>query len=326
MPAMSALAATALSATALSHRYGAVVALDDVSLDVPEGAFAALLGPNGSGKTTLLRIVTTLARPASGTVRVFGHDVQAAPEAVRRCLGVVFQAPALDRMLTVEETLRTQGALYGLGRAEAADRARALLGAFGLDDVARRQTRHLSGGQRRRVDLARGLVHRPRLLLLDEPTTALDPAARAAFWQNVHALRRAEGVTVLAATHLLDEAEAADHAAILDRGRVVAAGAPGALMAALGEETLWLDVADAASVAQALPGAEAVSGTLVRVAGADLPARLTTAHAALGPALRRATLRRATLEDVFLNATGRALSAPDAPYASHGPDPGEGAP
>ncbi|MCA0268836.1 MAG: ABC transporter ATP-binding protein [Bacteroidetes bacterium] len=298
----------ALAANGLAHRYGDTMALDGVTFEVGEGAFTALLGPNGSGKTTLLRIVSTLLKPTAGTAAVLGHDVQADPQAVRRSLGVVFQSPALDKLLTVDETLRVQAALYGMSRPEAPARVVELLGAFGLSDVAGRQTRHLSGGQRRRVDLARGLVHRPRLLLLDEPTTALDPAARAAFWQTVYALRRDEGIAVLAATHLLDEAEAADHVVILDRGRVVADGAPGALRAALGEETLWLDVDDAEAVAAAFaPDAEAVSPTLVRVLGAAPHRRVEEAYARFGASVRSATVRRASLEDVFLSATGRSL-------------------
>lgn len=298
----------ALSVFALTHRYGDAPALDGVTFEIREGSFSALLGPNGSGKTTLLRIVSTLLRPTSGTATVFGHDVQSDPQAVRRSLGVVFQSPALDKLLTVDETLRTQAALYGLSRSDAQARAAELLRAFDLADVSSRQTRQLSGGQRRRVDLARGLVHRPRLLLLDEPTTALDPAARVAFWQTVHALRRAEGVTVLAATHLLEEAEPADHAVILDRGRVVADGAPGALQAALGEENLWLDVDDAEVVAAAFaPHAEVVSPTLVRVSGPSPHTRVAEVYARFGASVHRATVRRATLEDVFLNATGRTI-------------------
>jgi len=305
----------ALAIDGLTHRYGAdATALDGVRFSVRAGAFAALLGPNGSGKTTLLRIVSALLRPSGGTARVFGHDVQAAPSAVRRALGVVFQSPALDKLLTVEETLRVQGALYGMARREAAARAADLVALFGLGEIARRQTRTLSGGQRRRVDLARGLVHRPRLLLLDEPTTALDPAARHAFWQSIRDLRAAESVTVLAATHLLDEADAADHVVILDRGRVVADGSPGALRAALGTETLWLDVADAGAVAAAFaPDAEAVSPHLVRVGrtadGAAPHTRVAEAYARFGEGVRSATVRRATLEDVFLNATGRAMGS-----------------
>lgn len=300
---------SALSVSGLSRRYGDTTALDGATFDVADGAFAALLGPNGSGKTTLLRIVSTLLKPSCGTATVFGSDVQTQPDAVRRALGVVFQSPALDKLLTAAETLRTQAALYGMSRAEAKDRAAALLRAFDLDDVADRQTRHLSGGQRRRVDLARGLVHRPRLLLLDEPTTALDPLARHAFWQTVHAMRRAEGVTVFAATHLLDEAEPADRVVVLDRGRVVADGSPGALQAALGAETLWLDVDDAEAVAAAFaPDAEAVSPHLVRVSGSALPARVAEAYERFGDAVRSATIRRATLEDVFLSATGREMA------------------
>ena len=308
----------ALSVDGLAHRYGDVEALRGVSLAVPAGSFTALVGPNGGGKTTLFRIAATLLAPTAGAVRVAGHDVRRAPDGARRALGVVFQSPALDALLTAEETLRVQGALYGLRGPALRERAGALLAAFDLTDLAGRRTGTLSGGQRRRVDLARGLVHRPAVLLLDEPTAALDPAARHAFWASVHALRRAEGVTVVAATHLLDEAEPADRVAILDRGRLVADGPPGALRAALGRDTLWLDADDAPALAGAIgEGAEAVSATVVRVGGADVAARLPELYARFGAGIRSATVRRPSLEDVFLAAAGRRFA--DAPVAPPAP-------
>ena len=304
----------ALETVDLVHRYGSVEALGGVSLSVAPGAFFALLGPNGGGKTTLLRIVSTLLEPTSGTARVAGHDVRTAPSEVRRALGVVFQSPSLDEALTVAENLRVQGALYGLRGAALGERIAGLLAAFDLDEHAARRVRDLSGGLRRRADLARGLLHRPAVLILDEPTAALDPAARHAFWAALEAARRDEGVTVVAATHLLDEAERADHIAVLDRGMIVAEGAPDALRAALGRETLWLELApgaDASALAADLATtgltADALTATLVRVRAPEPHRLLADLYARYGDRLHGATVRRASLEDVFLTATGRRL-------------------
>ncbi len=303
----------AVEIEALTFRYGSRLALRSLSLRIPSGCCFGLLGPNGSGKTTLMRLLATLLQPAEGRLRVCGHDTVAAPGAVRRCLGVVFQQPALDGDLTVEENLRLHGAFYGLRGELLRNRIDELLTRFGLQERRHEPVRRLSGGQQRRVDLIRGLLHHPRVLLLDEPTTGLDPLARHAFWQTLRQLRQTDRLTLIVATHLLEEAELCDEVALLDEGRLVAAGAPDALARALGDEVLWLETSEPEAVAafvQTHFGVEARAiGASVRVAAPDAHALLPRLYEALGDRLRSATVRRPTLEDVFLVHTGHHLHA-----------------
>ncbi len=291
------------------YAYGSHRALDGVTMRVERGALHALLGPNGSGKTTLFRLLMTLLHPQGGTVRIDGVDVAAQPGAVRQKLGAVFQHAALDDELTVEENLRVQAALYGMGRQAAGLRSDELLDALDLGALRRRRVRTLSGGERRRADLARALVHRPALLLLDEPTTALDPTARRQFHTLLAHMRRQQPLTILMATHLLDEAENADGVTVLHRGRVVADGPPDALRGALGREVLWITPA-AGSVLDADPPPPLPGGTVSRV-GARLRVEHPRPVEALGllgaehpGSIASATVRQPTLEDVFFAATG----------------------
>ena len=214
------------------RRSGAVVALDGVSLGVARGEFLALLGPNGSGKSTLLRLLCTLDTPGAGTVRLFGEDPARNPRAVRARIGVLFQHPAIDPLLTVRENLMTQASLYGVRSAR--ERVEACAREMEIEDRLDERAGRLSGGLVRRADLARALVHEPELLLLDEPTTGLDPSARARFMETVSALVRERGMTVVMSTHLMDEAERAGRVAMLSGGRVVASGTRAALCAELG--------------------------------------------------------------------------------------------
>ncbi len=311
------MAEPAVSVQRVTHRYGDHVALCDVTFDVEAGSFFGLLGPNGGGKTTLFRILSTLLRPTEGTAAVFGADTARAPHAVRRKLGVIFQQPALDDELTVSENLRIHGALYGLGKRDLTRRIGTLLERFGLEKRARDRVKALSGGLQRRVDLARGLLHSPRLLLLDEPTTGLDPVARRSFWDALEPLRRDEGATIIVATHLLDEADACDRIGILDRGRLVALGSPEALKAELGDATLWLSADDPRALAESIRarlGFEArVIGAQVQVRHPDPPAILPALYETFGDALKSATVRTPTLEDVFMVHAGHALDE-----AAHG--------
>ena len=301
----------------LTHRYGELAALKNLDLRIEAGALFGLLGPNGSGKTTLFRILSTLMVPSEGTARVFGFDPCDDAAAVRQRLGVVFQEPALDEALTVRENLRTSGALYGLRGPSLHRRMMGLLERFELSDRGGDRVSALSGGLRRRVDLARGLLHRPRLLLLDEPTTGLDPAARRTFWQALASLRCAEGTTLLVATHLMEEAEQCDALAILDRGRRVALGTPDALKADLGGETLWLETPRPAALRgrlQAQFGLEAAPiGSALQISHPDAPALLPTLYDAFGDLIESATVRRPTLDDVFMARAGR---RPDEPAPS----------
>ena len=298
--------APALRVDGLAHSYGDRPALRGVSLSVAPGERVGLVGANGSGKTTLFRAVSTLLRPDGGTVTVFGHDATREPLAVRRRLGVVFQEVALDRTLSVREALAVQAALVGAPAA----RIDVLLARLGLSDRAASRVARLSGGLARRADLARGLLHAPGLLLLDEPTTGLDPLARRQLWDTLDALPPdADGVrpAQLVATHLMDEAERCARVVVLHDGRVAAEGTPDRLRAALGVDTLWLDTPDAPALAARLTGegldAQTV-GTQVMVATAqpaDLLARLYGAAGVVG-----ASIRRPTLEDAVALAVAQA--------------------
>jgi ABC-2 type transport system ATP-binding protein len=296
--------APAVDIQGVTHRYGTHVALRDVSLQVAPGGLYGLLGPNGSGKTTLFRILSTLMPPSEGRAQVFGVDTTQDAEAVRQRLGVVFQDEALDDNLTVRENLRFQASLYGLHGAERHERIDALLARLDISDRADDAVSELSGGLRRRADLARGLLHRPDLLLLDEPTTGLDPAARRAFWTAIGRLREEEGTTLLLATHLMDEAERCDRVGILSDGALVIDGAPDALKADLGNETLWLESADPMGLRDRIDAQfgepTRLVGTMVQVAPPDPPAFLAALYEALGDRIRSATLRTPTLEDVFM--------------------------
>jgi ABC-2 type transport system ATP-binding protein len=288
----------------VTHRYDDHRALDNVTLQVAEGNLCGFLGPNGSGKTTLFRILATLMPPSEGAATLFGHDTVREPGAVRSRLGSVFQSYALDENLSVRENLRFQGALYGLSGSALRDRIDELLDRFDVLDRAEDTVKTLSGGLQRRVDLARGLLHQPDLLLLDEPTTGLDPMARRTFWDAIGKLRRAEGTTLLVATHLMEEAARCDQVAILAEGALVAEGPPDELTAELGEETLWLESDDPPTLRDHIRtqfGVEArVIGPSVQIDHADAPSLVASLYEALGDQIDSATVRRPTLEDVFM--------------------------
>ncbi len=295
----------------LTHRYGSRRALDNVSLSVPQGALYGLLGPNGSGKTTLFRILSTLLNPSEGAVRIFGQDPRTHPDTVRRHTGVVFQDAALDEELTVLENLRVHAALYGLQRRVFEERLARLLPLFGLEETLRERAGRLSGGQKRRADLVRGLLHAPSLLLLDEPAIGLDPVARQAFREAVDRLRRTEGATVVLATHAMEEADRCDLLTILDRGQVVAHGTPAALKQAIGEETLWIECDHpqdlAERITKRLDVSAQVIGMQVQIAGPHARELLPPLYETSGEAIRSVTIRRPTLEDVFMVRAGREL-------------------
>jgi len=298
------MAVPAVDIQGVTHRYGTHEALWDVSLQVAPGTLYGVLGPNGSGKTTLFRILSTLMPPSEGAASVFGVDTTQDAEVVRQRLGVVFQDEALDDNLTVRENLRFQAALYGLHGADRRERIDALLRRLDISDRADDAVSELSGGLRRRADLARGLLHRPDLLLLDEPTTGLDPAARRAFWTAIGRLREEEGTTLLLATHLMDEAERCDRVGILSDGALVTDGAPDALKAELGNETLWLETDGPTALRDRIDAQfgepTRIVGSMVQVAPPDPPAFLAALYEALGDRIRSATLRTPTLEDVFM--------------------------
>jgi len=286
----------------LTHRYGERLALDGVSFSVRKGEIFGLLGPNGGGKTTLFKILSTALRPTSGSARIEGVDVR--DDAVRRRIGVVFQAPSLDQKLTVAENLLHQGHLYGLMGSALRRRIDEELGRFGLSDRARDRVEKLSGGLQRRVELAKSLLHQPEVLLLDEPSTGLDPGARRDLWD---ALRSLKGVTVLLTTHLLEEAERCDRLAILHKGKLVALGAPLDLRGEIGGDVVTIRAKDPEALAAAIreklgETATVVQGAvrLARERGHDLVGRLVETFPGL---VESVTVAKPSLEDVFLTKT-----------------------
>jgi len=299
---------SAIEIAGVSHRYGQRQALDDLSLVVPAGERFALVGPNGSGKSTLFRLLSTLVPPQCGSISVLGHDVSRETAAVRLEIGVVFQAGSLDRQLTVRENLAHQGHLYGLRGAALASRIDHELARFGLADRAGERAATLSGGLRRRVELAKALLHRPRLLLLDEPSTGLDPAVRAELWERLDELTHNSGVTIVLTTHLLDEAARADRVAILDAGRLVALDSPDALRRTIGGDSVTIDTADPLALAAELTerlsiDARVIDGR-VRFELADAHQSIARIVEALPGRVRAITVAQPTLKDVFIARTG----------------------
>jgi ABC-2 type transport system ATP-binding protein len=313
----------------LSKRFGGrkvapVQALDDLSLQVPAGSLYGLLGPNGAGKTTALRILCTLLAPDAGQVRVAGVDALAEPRTVRRLLGYVAQEVAIDKILTGRELLHLQAALHHMGAADRQERTAELIALLAMGDWIDRRCGGYSGGMRRRLDLAAGLLHRPRVLVLDEPTVGLDIESRATIWQVLRQLRD-QGTTVLLSSHYLEEVDAlADRLAIIDGGRVIAEGTPAALKGALGGDRVTLrvrefsDEQEASRVRDLLQACRGVRQVVVnRAQGYSL--NLVVEDSGVVEALRQQLAQaqlpvfalaqsRPSLDDVYLQATGRTLS------------------
>ena len=301
-----------------------VRALQGVSLAVPAGSVLGLLGPNGAGKSTTVKILTTLTRPDSGTARVAGHDVTREPERVRRAIGCVFQKHAVDIEATGRENLTLQAHLYGLRGAELRGRVGELLDRFGLAAAAGRLVRTYSGGMQRKLDVAMGLVHRPRVLFLDEPTTGLDPESRAEMWTRIAGLTRDEGLTVLLTTHYLEEADRlADQVVFVDQGRVVAAGTAEELKSGLRGDALVVELATAAAPDAVRAALDRLALRELAVDGRTLRARVDDGPRAVpavlgeletaGLAAVSATVSRPSLDDVYLRLTGHAFDAADVP-------------
>ena len=291
------------------HRYGDRTALQGVSFEVRRGEIFGVLGPNGGGKSTLFRLLSTLWVPQRGRIHILGADVYAQREQVRRCLGVVFQSPALDRRLTVTENLRHQGHLYGLRGARLRRRIEALLQLFGVADRGGERVEKLSGGLQRRVELAKCLLHEPQVLILDEPSTGLDPGARLELWKSLEEIRRERGVTVLLTSHILEEAERCDRVAILDQGRLVTSGTPLELKSAVGGDVVTIGAHDAAGLAAAIaarfPLVPRVVDASVRIERGGDVTLLPQLAASFPNEILALTLAKPTFEDVFIHFTGR---------------------
>lgn len=292
----------------LTHAYGTRPALEGVSFEVAAGEIVGVLGPNGSGKSTLFRILSTLMAPRSGRALVAGLDTVRQAAAVRSRLGVVFQSQSLDKILTVGENLTAQGRLFGLSGRRLKSKAAELMRRMELYERRNDRVENLSGGLRRRLEVAKALLHQPELLLMDEPSAGLDPTARRELWSYIERLRHEQGVTVLVTTHLLDEAERCDRLLLLHRGRIVAAGSPAELKARIGGDVVVLEAdspEEAAGLLRLRFGVEArVAGGAVRVETANGHRFIAEAVEALGGRVRSVALHKPTLEDVFLDETG----------------------
>jgi ABC-2 type transport system ATP-binding protein len=298
----------AVSIDNLAHRYGERLAVRNLTLTVPVGEIFALLGPNGSGKTTLFRVLSTLLPAQQGQVFVFGHDLSIAPVKAQAQMGVVFQSPGVDRKLTVSENLRHHGRLYGLGGAALRTRCGDMLDRLGLAERARDYVETLSGGLRRRVELAQAMLHQPRMLLMDEPSTGLDPGARSDVWQYLQQIRQEDGVTVVLTTHLLDEAERADRIGIMHNGELVALDTPATLQASVGGDAITIKTTDPKQLCSAISqqfdcDVSVVDGTvrLEQPQGHEWVPRLVESF---GQEIDAITIGKPTLEDVFIDRTG----------------------
>jgi ABC-2 type transport system ATP-binding protein len=315
----------AIEVEGLEKAYKDVRALDGIRFAVPEGEVFGLLGPNGAGKSTTVRILATLTKADAGRATVSGHDVATRAGAVRRAIGYVPQASGVDREATGRENLLLQGRLQGMRGADLDRRAAELLGTFGLTDKAHALVKTYSGGMKRRLDVAMGLVHRPRVLFLDEPTTGLDPEARAAMWEELERLAAAESLTILLTTHYLEEADRlARRVAIVSRGQVVVEGTPEALKRELRGDAVTVELdgadsahaADVADVARALHGVHEVTADGRRLHlrvdhGAQAVPVILGALDAAGAGVHAVTVSRPSLDDVYLHHTGRDFRSDD---------------
>ena len=304
---------------------GGVRALDGLGFAVEPGTVFGLLGPNGAGKSTTVKILTTLSRPDSGLARVAGLDVTRRPDQVRHAIGCVAQKSAVDREATGRENLTLQGHLYGLRGRELKRRADQLLERFDLTEAADRVARTYSGGMQRKLDVAMGLVHRPQVLFLDEPTTGLDPEARADMWQEISRLAAQEGLTILLTTHYLEEADRlARRLAIVDRGRVVAEGSPEELKGELHGDAIHVELGEPESNGRVHHALQRVAGVreVVLDAGArTVHARVAESSSAVpavlaaleaeGVKVASVTVARPSLDDVYLRYAGRAFAKAD---------------
>ncbi len=323
---------TAISASGLTRYFGADIrAVDGIDLAVPEGQIFGFLGANGSGKTTTVRMLTTLLRPTAGAAQVCGLDVVRQSAQIRRCIGVALQEAGLDDIQTGRELLRLQARLYGLPKAEVEPRIAQLLAIVDLADAADRRVKGYSGGMQRRLDLAAALVHRPKVVFLDEPTTGLDPISREAIWRYVSELNRSEGVTFFLTTQYLEEADRLAHdVAIMDSGRIVAQGSPMELKASIGTDVVTIRTEDRDGLLQRAEGAvrrlegiedvRIVDDSVVIYVreGSTAIARIVLLLADASVPVREVTLAQPTLDDVFLRKTGHHLEAEEARRAAGG--------
>ena len=307
----------AITVEGLTRRFGSLTAVDAVSFTVDRGELFALLGPNGAGKTTIINMLITLLSPSSGTARVAGFDVVREKDAVRRHIGIVFQEPALDKDLTGKENLDFHGMMYGIPRAERARRIAGVLELVELTEKADVLVQNYSGGMKRRLEIARGLIHHPSVLFLDEPTLGLDAQTRRRIWEYIRRMNREEGVTIILTTHYMEEADyLSGRVAIIDRGKIVAMGTPHGLKDILGGDVVTLELdGDAGAFLTLLVGIPWVKGAkehdgevsvTVEMGERRVP-DLVALALGQGITVRSVLLRKPSLEDVFLHYTGRTI-------------------
>lgn len=303
--------ASAVSVRALTKRYGDVEAVRGVDFEVQPGETFGFLGPNGAGKSTTIGMLCTLVRPTSGSATVAGYDVVQSRDDVRRSIGLVFQDPTLDNYLTAEQNLRFHADLYGVARSVVRSRIDQVLDLVGLTERRSDEVRNFSGGMKRRLEIARGLLHSPIVLFLDEPTIGLDPQTRASTWRYIKSLQQFEQTTIFMTTHYMDEAEFCDRIAIIDKGQIVALGTPEELKSSVGEDRVEIKtVADEAAIASLREhfGLEATlrdgSVTFSVPRGGEFVPRL---FAELGVEIRSVGVSRPSLDDVFLAYTGTTI-------------------
>ncbi|MGQ9788344.1 MAG: ATP-binding cassette domain-containing protein [Candidatus Hadarchaeaceae archaeon] len=316
----------------LTRKFGEIVAVKDVSLKIRYGEIFGLLGPNGAGKTTLTHMLCTILRPTSGTVKVVGHDVCREPDEVRSSIGIVFQDPSLDSNLTGRENLDFHGRMYGMSSEQRKARIEEVLGLVGLNNRADSLVKTYSGGMKRRLEIARGLMHHPKILFLDEPTLGLDAQTRRVVWEQIEKLNRTEKVTIVLTTHYIEEADyLCDRVGIIDLGRIVALDTPRALKDKLEGDVVYLKVDNLKRVLQIFQQSGLVKG--VKITGDALQLQVGNGSKTIpkiiemvrkrGGQVQEVSLKRPSLEDVFINYTGRAIREEGPSVASsfgmHGP-------
>jgi ABC-2 type transport system ATP-binding protein len=300
--------ALAVEVSAVSKRFGRTLALDQVSLDIKRGELFALLGPNGAGKTTLVHILCTLHTPDQGTTKIAGFDTLSQAVLARQQLGVVFQEPSLDSRLTVWENLDFHGRIYSVPTAQRKQRIPEVLELVELTQWKNALVRSLSGGMKRRLEIARALVHNPQLLVLDEPTVGLDAQTRNRIWEYIRTIQVGRGMTVLVTTHYIEEVENCDRVCIIDHGKILALETPETLKETHGQEVLWVEPKDQPARAAITSKYKEllIQNALLGIPGAN-ESKVAAFFAEFGSKIRSSKLQSASLEDVFLSLTGRAI-------------------